>query len=87
MKTFKIIIGFLLLIGAGREFINASRQLGSLFSPGLIIGVLIMLIFSTWLIGSGFSPEKFRFKSYEFIKFFAISFVTFAVVAILSLGQ
>ncbi|WPR76265.1 hypothetical protein [Algoriphagus sp. NG3] len=87
MKIFKIIIGFLLLIGAGREFIDASRQLGSLFSPGIIIGILIMLVLSTWLIGSGFSAGKFKFKSFEFIKFFVISFMTFAIVALFSLGQ
>ena len=87
MKTFKIIIGFLLLFGAGREYIDASRQLGSLFSPGIIIGILILLILSTWLIGSGFSVRKFKFKSFEFVKFFIISFVTFAIVAFFSLGS
>jgi len=87
LKTFKIIIGFLLLFGAGREYIDASRQLGSLFSPGIIIGILIMLILSTWLIGSGFSVRKFKFKSFDFVKFFIISFVTFTIVAIFSLGS
>lgn len=85
MKIFKIIIGFLILIGSGREYVNASRQLGSLFSPGIIIGILIMLILTTWLIGSGFSVKKFQFKSLEFLKFFIISFVTFTIVAFFSL--
>ncbi len=76
-----------MLYGAGREYIDASRQLGSLFSPGIIIGMLIMLTFSTWLIASGFSVRKFKFKSFEFVKFFIISFVTFAIVAIFSLGS
>lgn len=80
-------MGFLLLFGAGREFIHASRDLGTLFSPGIIIGSLIMIILSTWLIGSGFSVRKFKFKSFDFLKFFIISFVTFVFVAIFSLGS
>jgi hypothetical protein len=87
LKTFKVIIGFFLVFGAGREYIDASSQLGSLFSPGIIIGILIMLFLSTWLIGSGFSVRKFKFKSFEFIKFFIISFVTFAIIVIFSLGS
>lgn len=87
MKRFKILIGFALLFGAGREYIDASRQLGSLLSPGIIVGVLLTLVLSTWLIGSGFSVRKFQFKSFEFVKFFIISFVTFAIVAFLSLDS
>jgi len=75
-----------LLFGAGKEFIHASRELGSLNSPGIIIGSSLMIILSTWLIGSGFSVRKFKFKSFEFVKFFIISLVTFGIVAIFSLG-
>lgn len=87
MKTFKIVLGFLLLYGVGKEYINASRQLGSLISPGIIIATLIFLILATWLIGSAFSARKFTFLSFEFVKFFFISFVFFAAVAIFSLGS
>ena len=86
MKIFKIILGFFLLFGAGKEYVNASRELGSFYDIGIIIPIVLFLILCTWLIGSGFSVRKFKFKSFEFMKFFIISFVTFAIVAIFSLG-
>lgn len=75
-----------MLYGAGKEYIDASRQLGSFYDIGIIIPIILFLILCTWLIGSGFSVRKFKFKSFEFVKFFIISFVTFAIVAIFSLG-
>lgn len=87
MKRFKIILGFLLLYGAGKEYISASRQLGSLYEIGIIIPIVLLLILCTWLIGSGFSTRKLKFKSFEFLKFFIITFVAFATVAIFSLGS
>lgn len=87
MRTFKIIIGFLLLYGAGKEYINASRQLGSLYDIGILIPISLFLFLCTWLIASGFSKRKLKFKSFEFLKFFIISFVAFAFFAILSLGS
>lgn len=87
MKIIKIIIGFLLLFGAGKEYINASRQLSSFFSPGIVIGILLILILSTWLIGSGFSERRLNFKSFEFIKFFVIALITFLTVAFFSLSS
>ena len=87
MKVIKIIIGFLLLFGAGKEYINASRQLGSFFSPGIVVGMLAIFLLSTWLIGSGFSQRKFNFKSLEFLKFFVIALVTFLTVAFFSLSS
>ena len=87
MRTFKIIIGFLLLYGAGKEYINASRQLGTPYDIGIIIPILLFLFLSTWLIGSGFSRRKLKFKSFEFLKFFIISFVSFAFFAFISLGS
>ena len=86
MKTLKIITGFLLLFGVGKEYVNASRDLGSFFLPSIIIPVLLFLILCTWLIGSGFSVRKFKFKSFAFLKFFIISFVTFLFAGIWSLG-
>ena len=87
MKTLKIIIGFLLIYATGIEYIDASRELGSLLSLGIIIGTLAMLLLTTWLIGSEFSVRKFRFKSFEAIKFFIISFVTFGIIVIFHLGS
>ena len=86
MKTIKIIIGIIVLYGAGTEYISASRELGTLFSPGIIIGILLLLTLATWLIGSGFTSGKFKFKSFDFLKFFIISFVTFGIVAFFSLA-
>lgn len=85
MKRLKIITGFILLFGAGNEYINASQQLGSFFNLAIIITILLFLILCTWLIGSGFSSRKLKFKSFEFVKFFILSFVTFAAVAIFSM--
>ena len=75
-----------MLYGAGKEYIDASTQLSSFYDIGIIIPIVLFLILCTWLIGSGFSVRKFKFKSFEFVKFFIISFVTFAIVAIFSLG-
>ena len=80
-------MGFLLLFGTGSEYINASSQIGSFVNIGIIIPVVLFLFLSTWLIGSGFSSGKFKIKSFEFVKFFIISLVTFATAAIFSLGS
>jgi hypothetical protein len=87
LKTIKIIFGFLLLFGAGQAYAQASRDLGTFFSPGVIVGVLLMLFLSTWLIGSGFSVRKMKLKSFDSIKFFIISFITFTIIAIFNLGN
>ncbi len=76
-----------MLFGAGQEYINAGRQLGSFFSPGILLAILVMLVLSTWLIGSGFSNRKFRLKSFSFIKFFIISLGIFLLVAMFSLSS
>lgn len=87
VKIIKIIFGFLLLYGAGKEYVHASKQLGSFFSPGIIVAIIGMLILSTWLIGSGLSQRKFSIKSFEAIKFFIISLVTFSFVAFFTLAS
>jgi hypothetical protein len=84
-KPSKIIFGFLLLLGVGQEYIHASRDLGTFFSPSIIVLITGLLLLATWLIGSGFSSVKFSFKSFEFIKFFIISFVFFITVAFFTL--
>lgn len=81
----KIIFGFLLLLGTGREYINASRELASFYDPGIIIAIIPIFVLSTWLIGSGFNPIKFSFKSFDSIKYFIISLVVFLIVAFFSL--
>lgn len=43
-------------------------------------------MFCTWLIGSGFSKRKLKFKTFEFLKFFSISFVTFGLSAFINIG-
>lgn len=82
MKNFKIIIGFFLLLGVGGEYIDASAEVGSMIDPGIIAGSLLALLLSTWLIGSGFSRDRFALRSVEFLRYFAISFAVFALVAV-----
>lgn len=84
-KPSKIIFGFLLLFGIGQEYIHASRGLGTFFPPFIVLLITGFLLLATWLIGSGFSPVKFSFKSFEFIKFFILSFVFFITVAFFTL--
>ncbi len=74
-----------MLFGVSSEYINASRELGSFFSPAIIVGVLIMLILATWLIGSGFLNRNLIFKRLEHLMFFVLSCITFAIIAYLTL--
>jgi len=85
MKIFKIILGLLLTYGAGKEYISASRQLFSFFDPGIIIAVLLMLLLSTWLIGSGISKEKLRILSWQYLKYFGATFVIFVLFAFIGM--
>lgn len=77
MKTLKIIIGFLLLISTGNEYVNASRELGNPFEIVIIFMVILFIVLSSWLIGTGFSKRKLKFKSFQFLKFAIISIVIF----------
>ncbi|MEM6894620.1 MAG: hypothetical protein AAF554_13090 [Bacteroidota bacterium] len=77
MRIFKIIIGFLLLSGAGKEYVEASGEAGSWASPGIIIGVLLVLLLCTWLIGTGFVKVKYKLSRIQLIKYFGISLVIF----------
>ena len=78
-------LGFILLFGIGKEYAQASRDLGTFVSPGIIIAVILFLLLCTWLIGSGFSKRKLKFKSFEFLKFFIITFIGFASISFFSL--
>jgi hypothetical protein len=85
MKAGKIILGVLLLIGAGSEYVRASRAMETLFDVGIISGVVVILLVCTWLIGSGLTKEKLKFKSLNFFKFFTLSFIVFYFIAHVSL--
>ena len=74
-----------MLYGSGKEYVDASRELGTPFSPGIIIIILILLFFCTWLIGSGFSKDKLKFNSLKFTKFFILSFSVFILMSFISL--
>ncbi|MEO6254320.1 MAG: hypothetical protein ABIO79_13485 [Ferruginibacter sp.] len=87
MKIVKLIIGMLILYGSGTEYISASKQLSTYFDPGIIIGCLIVLLLSGWLIGSGLSNNKFEIRSFQFVKYFLLSvlgFIAFAFFALLN---
>jgi hypothetical protein len=86
MKIFKIILALLLIYGVGQEYINASKQLFSFFDPGIIVVVLLMLTLCAWLLGSGIAGEKFTLKSWQFLKYFGLSFIVFILVAFMSMA-
>lgn len=83
----KIIAGFLILWFTGQEYISASRDLGTFFSPIMILLFLGVILLLTWVIGSGFSPSEFTFRSFEFIKFFIISLIVFSISALFTLAS
>ena len=85
MRTTKIIIGFLILMSIGSEYANASRQLFTFFSPGILLGSLTLLVLSTWLIGSGISKDKLRIKSIEFLKYYFGAFIIFGLIAFIKI--
>ncbi|HLP39499.1 hypothetical protein [Lacibacter sp.] len=86
MKIVKIILALLLIYGIGEEYINASKQLFSFFDPGIIVVVLLMLTLCAWLLGSGISKEKFQLKSWNFLKYFGLTFIMFILVAFVSMA-
>lgn len=86
MKIFKIILALLLTYGAGAEYISASKQLFSFFDPGIIVVVSLMLTLCAWLLGSGISGEKFTLKSWQFLKYFGLTFVMFILFAFMSMA-
>ncbi|MGH1387664.1 hypothetical protein [Kordia sp.] len=87
MRVFKIIIGIVLLYGAGKEYINASTQVGSFFDIGIIIAIVLFLFLCTWLIATGFSKQKLQLKSFSFLKYFIISFLIFALFSLFNLSR
>lgn len=88
MKYGKLILGIILLIGAGREYASASRQLGTLINPGVMLGVMLLMILCTWLIAGAFPrQQKLKIKSLEFVKFYLGSLIIVALVSIISLAS
>jgi len=85
MKKLKIFIGFLFLFGSASEYIRASKQFLSFLNPGIIIGCTVMIFFCAWLLGSGFSKEKFEIRSYNYAKYLAIAFIVFLFFSFFSL--
>jgi len=85
MKLVKIIVGFVIAFNAGREYILASITHQSFIGFTLFAPVLLLLL-GTWLIGSGFSVRKFKFKSFEFIKFLSMALAVFSLGAIFSIN-
>jgi|GEM_PF-6760884 len=85
MNKLKIILGFLLLYSIGNEYINASKDLKTFFSPEIIFATLMLLVFCAWLIGSGLSKEKLQFKSFQFAKYYGLCFIIFLLFAFMSL--
>ena len=86
MRVFKVILGLLLLFGMGQEFAHASKQLGAYYSPPILLAALTFVLLSSWLIGSGVSKRKFKFKSFEFVKFFIFCAVLFFFIGFISLA-
>ena len=86
MKIFKIVLGLLLTYGAGKEYVNASRQLLSFLDPGIIIAVLLTLLLCTWLIGSGISKEKLKIKSWQFLKYFGVTVIIFIFFSFMNMA-
>jgi mRNA-degrading endonuclease YafQ of YafQ-DinJ toxin-antitoxin module len=84
MNKVKIAVGLILICGTGGEYINASRQLSTFLAPEIIVACLLMILLSSWLIGSGLMKEGFKVKSFQFLKYCAISFLLFTIVAFFS---
>lgn len=87
MKAGKIILALLLLILIGKESIRAGYQIGSFTSPGIILGSLLILILIAWLFGSSISKDKLKLKSWNFLKYYLISFFAFLIVAFFNMGS
>lgn len=81
MRLGKIILGILLLLGTGSEYINASEQMGNYFAPEILIFAVGVIIFSTWLIGSGLVKDEFKLLSAGTAAFFILSFLIFILAA------
>lgn len=85
MKVLKIILAILLLSGAGSEYANASRELLTFTSPGVLIGCFLVVLFCAWIVGSGTSKEKVKIISFQFLKYVAVCFGIFLIFAFVNL--
>ncbi len=87
MNVFKIVIGIIITIAAGSEYVSASRQLGTLIAPGILIGTIVLLLFSFWLITSGFSTRKYHLSPKNIITSSIIILVTFAITILFNIAS
>lgn len=85
MKILKTILGILLTYGIGKEFVRVGKEYYNFFVPGIIICTLIFLLGCTWLIGSGISKNKLKFRSLIFVKYFAGTLSIFILFVFLCL--
>lgn len=85
MRILKIVLGLLLLFGAGNEFINASHELGTFFSVGVILGVLVLVAICAWLLGSGFAKSTDEFNWSRYGIYFILCLGAFSFFALLKL--
>ncbi len=85
MRVLGVIFSFILLIGAGREYAHASRELGTFTNPGVLLAIFVFLFFCTWLLGGSLSKRKLKIISLDYVKYLIISLVTFSFFAFLSL--
>lgn len=85
MKSFKIIVGILILYGAGKEYVSASKQLSTFLSPPVIVGCLVMILVVGWLFGSSLSQTQFEIRSFQFTKYIFLSLLGFLLFAFFGL--
>lgn len=77
MRIVKIVVGILLLWGIASEYVNASRELVTWFSPWIIISALSMLLICAWLFGTALTHSKYKISKTQFIKYYAIITIVF----------
>lgn len=87
MKILKIILGFFLLYGVGMETGSVIREFGVFGHLDLLLYSILVFLFATWLIASGFSKTEFRIKSIESIKYLIISLAFFIFFVILGISK
>jgi hypothetical protein len=85
MKILKTILGVMLTFGIGKEFVRVGKEYSDFYNPGILITMLLFLLGSAWLIGSGLSKEKIRFISLKYVMYFAVTFILFLLFVFLSL--
>ena len=86
MRVFKVILAFVILLGAAEEYVRASHQLGKPFYGPIVFMVVLVIVLCTWLIRSGFSKEKFILKSFRTLAFFVLTSILFVLITVVKQG-